>query len=194
MTRFWGLSGRLNSKGKRWLRASLFAAACLLATSVPARADTPFAYATAQADLRFGRIVVFGSGTRTITPAGGVTDSGILPATGDSPGPARFSVGYDKGNNGTNPITVVLLITFGTVPSPVVQGGVTATVTNLTSNLPGALTITPGLTVQVTLTNCRTRQCGAVFDVGGKLSVTRSYGGANITTPVPVSVTVVSVT
>lgn len=160
---------------------------------MPARAGTPLAYAVAESDLHFGRIVVFGSATRTITPGGTVTGTGLLPATGDNPAPARFSVGYDRGNEGNSVINVVFQITFGAVPSPITQGGVTATVNNLTSDLPGALTITPGLTVQVTVRNCRVRRCGSSFNVGGKLSVTSSYGGANISTPVPVSVTVVSV-
>jgi hypothetical protein len=175
------------------LRAVLLGAASLSLLTAPARAAPPSVYATAETDLRFGRIVVFGSGTRIVTPAGAVTDSGgILSASGDSPGPSQISVGYDRGNEGKNAITVVMQVTFGAVP-PVTQGGVTATITNLTSDLPGALTITSGQTVPLTINNCRTRQCGATFKIGGRLNVTRMYGGANISTPVPVSVTVVSV-
>jgi hypothetical protein len=185
--------GRSMRVSGQCLRAVLLGAASLLLPTASARAAPPSVYATAETNLRFGRIVVFGSGTRIVTPAGSVTDSGgILSATGDSPGPSQISVGYDRGNEGKNAITVVMQVTFGAVP-PVTQGGVTATVTNLTSDLPGALTITNGLTVPITIRNCRVRQCGAVFNVGGRLNVTRLYGGANISTPVPVSVTVISV-
>lgn len=174
-------------------RGMLLLAAATFSASSPALADTPSVYASADTNLRFGRMVVFGSGTRTVTPAGGVTDTGgILSASGDSPGPSQISVGYDRGNEGNKVLRVVLLITFGAVP-PVSQGGVTATVTNLTSDLPGALTITAGQTVQVTINNCRVRRCGTTFNIGGRLNVTRMYGGASISTPVPVSVTVVSV-
>lgn len=193
MTRSSDLSGRCITTFKRGLAAWLLAAVCLLAKPEPAHADVPLAYAIAEADLRFGRIVVYGSGARTVTPAGAVTDTGgIVSASADNPGPARFTVGYDRGNEGNKSITVTMVITFGAVP-PVTLGGVTASVTNLTSNLAGALTIVPGQTHQFTVANCRTRRCGVSFDVGGKLDVTRTYGGAEISTPVPVSVTVVSV-
>jgi hypothetical protein len=192
MTRFFPLIRRLGRR-RTSLFVALLAVAGQFAISSPARADPPSTHAVADADLRFGTIVVFGSGTRTVTPAGGVTTSGgIISGTGDSPGPARFTVGYNRGNEGNSRINVVFAVTFGAVP-PVTQGGVTATVTNLTSNLPGALNITPGLTVQMTVNNCRVRICGASFDVGGTLNVTRSFGGAFISTPVPVSVTVLSV-
>ena len=173
------------------LRAMLACAALSLAPQ-PAHADTPTAFVQPELDLRFGTMAVFGTGTRTITPSGSVSDSGIFPATGDNPGPARFTVGYNRGNEGKNRLDVIFLITFGTVP-PVTQGGVSATVSNLTSDLPGALTILPGHSVQITITNCRVRLCAVSFNVGGRLDVTSLYGGANLTTPVPVSVTVLSV-
>ncbi len=172
---------------------ALLAALCaVLAAPQAARADTPMAFVLPEMALRFGTVAVFGSGTRTVTPSGAVSDSGIMPAVGDSPGPARFTVGYDRGNEGNKSITVVFVITFGTVP-PVSQGGVSATVTNLTSDLPGASAIVPGQTVQITVANCRVRQCAISFNVGGQINVTSHFGGANLSTPVPVSVTVVSV-
>ena len=158
----------------------------------PALADVPSTYVIPDRDLDFGVMAVFGSGNRTITPFGGVTDSGIMPASGDNPTPAHFSVGYDRGNEGNKSIDVIFLVTFGVVP-PVTQGGVTGIVSNLTSDLPGALTITAGHTVQISINNCRVRQCGVSFNVGGRLDVTSLYGGADLSTPVPVSVTVVSV-
>jgi hypothetical protein len=180
----------------RAIREGLFALLALLcavlAAPQAARADTPIAFVRPELALRFGTVAVYGSGTRTVTPAGVVSDSGLIPAAGDSPGPARFTVGYDRGNEGNKSITVVFVITFGAVP-PVSQGGVSATVTNLTSDLAGASVIVPGQTVQITIANCRVRQCAVSFNVGGRLNVTSSYGGGNLSTPVPVSVTVVSV-
>lgn len=189
LLKFPGLGGRAIVRG---LKALALVSCTLLAAPQAARADIPTAFVTPELDLRFGAMAVFGSGWRIVTPSGGVSGSGILPATGDSPGPARFTVGYDRGNEGNKALAVVFVITFGTVP-PVSQGGVSATVTNLTSDLPGALTIIPGQTVQITMSNCRVRLCAVSFNVGGRLNVTSNYGGANLSTPVPVSVTVVSV-
>lgn len=171
---------------------AVFSFVAMLALSSPTYADVPSAYVFPEGDLDFGVMAVFGSGTRTITPSGSVTESGIVSASGDFPAPARFSVGYDRGNEGNKSINVIFLVTFGAVP-PVTQGGVTGIVSNLTSDLPGALTITAGQTVQVSINNCRTRQCGVTFNVGGRIDVTSLYGGADLSTPVPVSVTVVSV-
>jgi hypothetical protein len=172
--------------------ASCLFAAVAVTRSAIAQPTPPSSYVDVDLDLRFGTIVVFGSGTRTVTPSGGVTDSGLVPGTGDSPGPAQFSVGYQRGNNAKNPINVTLEIVVGTIP-PVSQGGVTGSVTNLTSDLPGASTLTPGQIVTVSINGCRTVRCGVTFNLGGRLNVTRSWGGASLTTPVPVSVTVVSV-
>lgn len=159
----------------------------------PARADVPSTYVLPEQALRFGRFAVFGSGTRTVSTAGVVTDTGgILAATGEIPGPAQFSVGYDRGNEGNKSITVTMQIVVGAVP-PVTNGGVTAIVSNLTSTLPGAATLTPGQIVNVTITNCRVRRCGTTFQLGGQINVTRLWGGAQISTPVPVTATVTSV-
>lgn len=161
--------------------------------SAPALADVPSTFVLPEQVLRFGYIAVFGSGTRTVTPSGGVSDSGgILSAAGDLPGPARFSVGYDRGNEGNKSIDVTMQITFGAIP-PVTQGGVTASVSNITSDLPGGATLSPGQTVTITIRGCRVRQCGASFNLGGQLNVSRTWGGAQISTPVPVTVTVTSV-
>jgi hypothetical protein len=189
LLKFPGLGGRAIVRG---LKALALASCTLLAAPQAALADIPTAFVTPELDLRFGTMAVFGSGTRIVTPSGGVSDSGILSATGDSPGPARFTVGYDRGNEGNKALAVVFVITFGTVP-PVTQGGVSATVTDLTSDLPGALTIIPGQSVEIAMTNCRVRLCAVSFNVGGRLNVTSNYGGANLSTPVPVSVTVLSV-
>lgn len=171
--------------------ASLFVALVLSGPAI-AQPRPPSSYVDVEFDLRFGTIVVFGSGSRTITPSGVVTDSGLVPGTGDAPGPAQFSVGYERSNNAKNPINVTMQIAVGTIPS-VSQGGVSGTVTNLTSDLPGAATLTPGQVVTVTINGCRTVRCGVTFNLGGRLNVTRSWGAASLTTPVPVSVTVISV-
>lgn len=174
----------------RWLLR-----ACICGALWPAQAiaDVPEAYVTRLQDLRFGRMVVFGSGTRTVSPAGSVTSSStIMSASNDFPGPAQFAVGYDRGNNGVKSLDVVMQITFGAVP-PVSQGGVSGTVTGLASDLAGAETITAGQTVTVTIRRCTTRQCGVMFNIGGQIELTRLWGGAELSTPIPVSVTVVSV-
>jgi len=175
-----------------WLFFALLGVSSVFAP-IPARADTPTTYVFPEQNLRFGRFAVYGSGTRTVSTAGVVTDTGgIVAATGEVPGPAQFSVGYNRGNEGNSVLTVTLQIVVGAVP-PFTNGGVTATVSNLTSTLPGAATVTPGQIITVTVRNCRVRYCGTTFQLGGRITASRLWGGAQISTPIPVTVTVTAV-
>ena len=161
--------------------------------SVPAPALAAPATVTVTADqaLRFGSFFTDTTGSRTVTSAGSVSGTAIIPLTGSVPGPAQFTLTYDRGNNAN--VAYALLISV-LVPGAAseVNGGVTGTISRFDTDLPGVGTLLPGQTAQVTLIGCRRRICSRTFRVGGTLQVARTSGGAQLAIPLPVVVTVLA--
>lgn len=169
-----------------------FAAAALLAGSPgPALAAQPSVTLTADQLLRFGSFFTDAAGSRSVSANGTVSGTAIIPVTGASPGPAQFTITYDRGNNAN--IRYSLLISVS-VPSSIsqVSGGVTGTIARFDTDLPGIGTLFPGQTVQTTLIGCDRRICSRTFRVGGTLQVNRTSGGAQLTIPLPIVVTVLA--
>jgi hypothetical protein len=50
-----------------------------------------------------------------------------------------------------------------------------------------------GTTMTLTLRGCAQRRCGTSFRVGGRLQVTRNYGGGELVFPLPAVATVLAV-
>ncbi len=179
----------------RWTTAALFAAAlfaaALASTAVPARAAPPSVSLTADQTLRFGSFFTDTTGSRTVSATGSVTGSAIVPLAGAAPGPAQFTFSYDRGNNAS--VTYSLLISV-LVPSTAsqVSGGVSGTIAQFDTDLPGVSSLLPGQSTQVTLVGCQRRICTRTFRVGGTLQVARSTGGADLAIPLPIVVTVLA--
>jgi len=159
----------------------------LLATP-PARADN--LVLTANQQLRYGSFAVPGTGSRTVSATGLVTDSGVLPVSGPT-GPAQFTLAFDRGG-GSNPVTLVIQVLLGSV-GPVSQGGVTGALSAFTTDLPGVPLLVPGQAAILSLPGCATRICTRSFRIGARLDVTRASGGAALTIPLPVSATILAV-
>jgi hypothetical protein len=183
---------------KALLRGSLIAtlaampvALLLGQAATPARAAVPAVTLTADSDLHFGTFMVFGTGSRTVSASGAVTDRGVVPIEARAPAPARFTISYDRGNENKHVLDLEFELVMSP-PPPVRQGGVEARLHGYETDLPGAARIDPGRAVRVTIPGCRTRVCTRSFQVGARLDVTRQFGGAEIVVPIPMDVTVIS--
>ena len=168
------------------------AVAMAMACAVPARADTPAISVTADRELAFGTFMIFGSGSRTVTASGAVSDSGLVPLEGAIPAPAHFTISYDRGNASRNVLDIELELVIN-APPMVRQGGVEARLSAYQSDLPEATLVTAGRPITLRLRDCRTRICSRTFRLGGRLDVTRHFGGAQLVVPIPVDVAVIDI-
>lgn len=142
------------------------------------------------APLRFGRFVVPTTGTRTVSPTGVVTDSGVFAIAGDPVAPAQFTITYDRGFESTTPLTVLMQLQItGEVAN---SGNVTGSISTFTTDLAGASPFFPGSFLSLTMTSCRSRRCAQTVRIGGSLNVTRNSGGAKLTVPILVTATLIA--
>jgi len=141
--------------------------------------------------MRFGAFAVFGRGARSLSAYGGVSDEAIFPIPGSVVAPAQFTVSFDRGNESRRPIDVEIQLLL-LDPGPVVQGGVSATLSNLATDLPGAASLIPGQPIILTLQRCVSRICSRTFRLGGRLEIARSSGGAQLRIPLMLEATLVS--
>ncbi|MCP5386260.1 MAG: DUF4402 domain-containing protein [Novosphingobium sp.] len=165
------------------LVAALAASNCI--AKVPQLTVTP------QSDLRFGSLVVFGSGSRTVSANGNVLDSGIMSGDQGISGPARFTVSYDRGNESRRPLDVQIEVVLSNV-SPINRDGTSARIATFDSDLPGGNQIQPGRPFTIRIPDCRQRVCSRSFAVGGRLDVTRNFGGADLRFPLVLDAVVIS--
>lgn len=163
----------------------------LVLSAAPALAAAPSVTVSADQTLRFGSFFTDTTGTRTVSATGSVTGSAIVPLAGPAPGPAQFTFTYDRGNNSNvNYSLLISVLVPGTASQ--VSGGVTGTIAQFDTDLPGISALVPGQIAQVTLTGCQRRTCSRTFRVGGTLQVARTSGGADLAIPVPIVVTVLA--
>ena len=167
------------------------ALAALVLVPGQVEAAAPSVTVTADQSLRFGSFFTDTAGTRTVTATGSVTGSAIVPLTGTTPGPARFTITYDRGNNASVAYSLLISVLVPGAASQV-SGGVTGTIARFDTDLPGVSALLPGQTAQVTITGCQRRLCSRSFRVGGTLQVTRTAGGADLAIPLPIVVTVLA--
>lgn len=170
----------------------LLALSCALALSAPVEAVPPAVSVRQEAPLRFGSFMVFGSGSRTVGTSGEIFDAGIVGAGDETPAPAVFTVSYDRGNESRRSLDIEIDVTLASVP-PVTLGGIRASLSSLSSDLPGGGALVPGDPVRITMTGCTQRVCARSFRIGGRLDVSRSYGAGQLTLPLLVDAVVVSV-
>ena len=180
---------KMRSMTRALRHCAIIALAALLAS--PAQAAEPQVRVIATSELHFGTFMVFGSGARTVSATGAVSDSGVVSLEGRAPAPASFTISYDRGNESNHILNIVLDMVLSS-PQLVRQGGVEARLSGYETNLPGALRIDAGRAIRLTISNCRTRVCTRTFQVGGRLDVSRRFGGASVVVPIPVDVTVIS--
>lgn len=177
-----------------WLAVALFAAALIAAgvlAASPASAAAPTIAVSADQSLRFGSFFTDTAGNRTVSASGIVSGTAIVPVTGASPGPAQFTITYDRGNNANTAYSLLVSVLLPSAPSQI-SGGVTGTLTRFDTDLPGVSVLVPGQSVQATLVGCNRRTCVRTFRVGGTLQITRTIGGAQLVIPLPVVVSVLA--
>ncbi|MFM9934579.1 MAG: DUF4402 domain-containing protein [Novosphingobium sp.] len=162
-----------------------------VAVSEPAQAAASSVTLSADQALRFGSFFTDTFGSRTVSASGSVTGTSIVPITGASPGPAQFTLTYDRGNNANTSYSLLISVLLPSGSSQV-SGGVTGTLSGFDTDLPGIGTLIPGQSVQTTLVGCQRRTCIRTFRVGGTLQIARTSGGAQLTIPVPIVVTVLA--
>ena len=186
---FCGHSGRYRSSW-HWFAAFALIAVCA-AAAAPARAAPAAVIVSADQALRFGSFFTDSSGSRTVSASGSISGTSIVPVTGAAPGPAQFTITYDRGNNANTAYSLLIAVLLPSAPSQV-SGGVTGSLSRFDTDLPGLGTLVPGQTAQVTLIGCARRTCIRSFRVGGTLQVTRSSGGAQLAVPLPIVVSVLA--
>lgn len=144
-----------------------------------------------QAELSFGTFMVFGSGSRSVSAAGTVTDSSIVALEGSQPRPAHFTINYDRGNESRQVLDITVELVM-LAPANMRFDGIDARLSSLETSLPDYPRIASGEPMTIRLTNCRTRVCSMSFSVGGRLDVTRNFGGAKINIPLNVDARIVA--
>ena len=172
-----------------FVRQGLVAAAMVAAN--PAQGAAPTVTVSADQALRFGSFFTDTSGSRTVSANGTVSGTAIVPVTGASPGPAQFTITYDRGNNSVTSYSLLISVLMPSTASQI-SGGVTGSLTRFDTDLPGISALLPGQTVQATLIGCNRRLCTRSFRVGGTLQIARTNGGADLAIPLPVVVTVLA--
>lgn len=172
------------------LAATVLAAAALVPVS-PVSAAPESLTVTPDTPLRFGTFVVISQGSRTVNANGTVINAGVFPLPAAVTGPAQFTVTYDRGNNSPKPLNITFQVILGSVAT-VRQAGVTGTISAFDSDLAGANMLTPGQAYSFTIANCVARTCSKSFRVGGKLDVTQSSGGADLTIALPMIANLIS--
>lgn len=147
---------------------------------------------TADQTLRFGTFAVAGSGTRTVGASGTTSNTNVYPVSGSTSGPAQFTIAYERLIQTGLPINVTVQITIAPVSS-VTQNGVTGSISQFTTDLPGNASVTAGQAFTYTIANCTTFICQQSFRIGASLNVSQSTAGATLTAPLSVTATIVTV-
>lgn len=164
-------------------------ALALLAT-VQASAKPQEIRISSESDLSFGTFMVFGTGSRSVSTTGAVIDTAIVAVEGSSPRPARFTVQYDRGNESKQALDITVEIVMA-APASVRNAGVDARLSALETDLPGHSRVVSGEAITLRLTNCRSRVCSRSFAVGGRLDITRNFGGAKVEIPITIDARIV---
>jgi len=148
-------------------------------------ADRPDLQVINSSPLRFGTFAVPTSGFREVSPSGAVSSSGIFVIDDSGTGPAQFIVQYDRGNNSRKLITVSIELVMSAAPV-FNNGGLVARLTRYQTDLPGYGVVDAGQAIRIEIPNCTQRVCATSFQVGGRLDVTRSFGGGIVNIPIPI--------
>lgn len=170
--------------------ARIAAVLCLLAASTVHAA--PGLAIVSDTALRFGSFVVPGTGSRTVTAAGQVTNTNVFPVSGAVTGPAQFTLTYDRGTNATGQILVTVLLTLAQ-PGSFSQSGLKATVSSFDTDLQGIPLLTPGQSLLFAMPPCASPVCTQVFHVGGRIDVTQPGNGGAVTVPLTIGATLIAV-
>ena len=142
-------------------------------------------------ELAFGSFMVFGAGRRTVGVNGMVSDEAIVALEGTIPSPAQFTVTYDRGNENKHVLDIEVEL-YISPASAVRVGGVEGRLSVFETDLPGAMRVTNGQPIRISIPNCRTRTCSRSFRLGATLNVSRSFGGASLVIPIPVDAVLIS--
>jgi Domain of unknown function (DUF4402) len=142
--------------------------------------------------LRFGTLVVFGSGSRTVRANGDSSNDGVYLVGLGRGGPAQFTVTYDRGDEPLREINVTYMIVLGSA-GPISQSGMSGSLSSFDSDLAGSTTLVPGRAVIQTMPMCITQTCTTTFRIGARLDIGRASGSAPFVLALPVSAKLVSV-
>lgn len=158
--------------------------------AAPAIAKPQEVRVRSQGELSFGTFMVLGSGSRSVSASGAVIDSAIVTLDGRQPRPARFTIEYDRGNESKHVLDVTIELVMS-APSSLRFGGVNARLSAFETDLPGHSRVEAGEAMTIRLTECRTRVCSGTFTVGGRLEISRNFGGARVDIPINIDARVV---
>lgn len=177
---------------KRYASLSCAIAFSAIAWTAVAQAAPASLSVKTERDLEFGTFAVATAGWRSVSPAGEVRDNGILAFPGSAIGPARYSIIFDRGNESKRSLDVLVQVMI-IAPRSFAERGVSASLSNLASDLPVTGSTPAGLSTTARISNCRERLCTLSFNVGGRIDVSRTQGGATLRIPIAVTATILSV-
>jgi len=185
---------QIGTRRFRWRTASALAAFSWLTlfASPAAIANQSALRIISNSELRFGTFAVPTRGFREVSASGAVTSAGVFVLSDTGTGPARFTVEYDRGNNGRRRMDLEIELVMSAPPA-FGSGGLTARLSRYQTDLPGYSFIEPGQVIRIEMLNCVQRVCSRSFNVGGRLDVERIFGGGPIAIPIPVDAVLVSV-
>jgi hypothetical protein len=163
-----------------------------LAAPAHATAPVPAIDISSDSGLRFGTMIAADTASRTVHASGEITDGTMLPIGFRGAGPAQFTISYDRGENDSRPISVVLQVMVASM-TPVVQDGVTGMLSDFETDIPGVFRLVPGRPATTTLSNCTTRVCSVTFHVGARLDVQHGGGGGAVNIAPQITATVLAV-
>lgn len=134
--------------------------------------------------LDFGAMVVFGSGTKQITPEGVVSADGLITVPGAREGPAEFTLRYRP--DGRTKSALIMLTLAGAGPQS--QRGTSGTLSDLASDLPGIGVLGQGASRTLRLPVCSAPVCDIPFRIGGRLTLSGGASAATFSFPLQVTV------
>ena len=143
-------------------------------------------------DLRFGTMVVADMASRTVHAEGDIVDGTMMPIGMTGAGPAQFTISYDRGEDDTQPIDVVLAIQLASLP-PTALHGVVGALSAFDTDLQGVDRLDPGHPARYTISQCTTRVCEVTFHVGARLDVTSGGSGGALSISPPLTAIVMAV-
>ena len=143
-------------------------------------------------DLNFGSFAVLDNGYRIVAPNGSVQSQGLFSVNSGDTSPARFTVIYDRGNNGRRRLNLRIQLVLSSAPV-MTQDGIVARLSSYRTDLPGAASVQAGRIVDIDIPNCVQRVCSKTFNVGARMDIQRAFGGGHIEVPIPADVVLISV-
>jgi hypothetical protein len=139
--------------------------------------------------LRFGQFALLGSGSRSLSAEGEVSDTGLLSVGHGGAQTARVTVAWSRGTASVadGPQTVQVIIN---APARINARNFTGRIVAFTVSSHG--TVRPGEPFELALSDCAGGRCVQSFEVGATLEVQGEGDGSALTIPLSITARTIS--